>query len=105
MSDTLNEAVSLLNNLLTLARTTTSVVDQGRLDAAVAALADTSLDEVEAFTVRLADEARAASEAATAAADQMAANVVAAEAAAAQAEVQEEEDQAQREERQAAGVS
>lgn len=105
MSDNLNEAVALLNDLLELGRTTTSVVDQARLDRLVDALAIGALEEVDRLSVQLAADAQAAADAATeaeAAADRHAVEQAEREA---QALVQEEEDQAQREERSRAGVS
>lgn len=105
MSQNLNEAVGLLKDVLELGRTTTSVVDQVRLDALVAELGPTALDDVERFTVQLAADAQTVADA-----------VVEAEAAAARHVIEEEEraekeagqadaDAAEREERNRLGVS
>ena len=105
MSDNLNEAVALLNDLLALGRTTTSAVEQGRLDAVVDNLAQIALEEVERRTVQLAADAQSAADAAEQDEAQAVRNVIEEEERAAQALVQEEEDQAQREERNRLGVS
>jgi len=105
MSQNLNEAVSLLNDLLALGRTVTSVVDQARLDATVAALGDIALQDVERFSSALAADMEAAADALVEAAEQTARNEIEeAEQALRHAE-QEAADQAEREERHAAGVS
>lgn len=105
MSDSLNEAVALLNDLLSLSRTTTSLVNQPRLDAAIDALAVDALEDVERRLVQLGADAQAAADAATEAEAQADRNLLAQEEAAAQALVQDEDDQQQRDERHAAGVS
>ena len=105
MSDNINEAIALLNNLLALSRVTTSVVDQARLDSLVDGLAVSALEDVDRFTVQLAADAEAFADAATEAEAQAARNLIAEEERAAQALVQEEEDQAQRKSRLEAGVS
>ena len=65
MSDNLNQAVALLNDLLALGRTTTTLVDQGRLDRLVDALAVVAIEEVDRLSVQLAADAQAAADAAT----------------------------------------
>jgi len=105
MSENLNESVSLLNNLLSLSRVTTSTVDQAKLDAVVDALAPSALEEVGRFAAQMAEEEAAAATLATETEAQAARNLIEEEERAAQALVQEEEDRAQREERHAAGIS
>lgn len=105
MSETLNEAVALLNDLLALSRTTTSVVDQARLDRLVDDLAVGAIEEVDRFTVRLAADAEAAADAATEAEAETARHTIEEAKRAAQALIQEAEDQVQREERSRSGVS
>ncbi len=105
MSDNLNQAIALLKDLTELGRTTTSVVNQPRLDALVDALADIALTDAERFAAIQAAEIAAAADALVAAEASAAANIVLEEERAAQALVQEEEDQAEREERNRLGVS
>ena len=105
MSDNLNDAISLLNDLLALGRVQTSLVDQPRLDAAVDAMAVDALEDIERRLVQLTADAQAAADAATEGEKEIARIVIAQEQAAAQALVQEQQDQAQREERMRLGVS
>ncbi len=105
MSNNLNQAVALLNDVLALSRTTTSSVDQARLDAVVDAVAPLALEDAERFTEALLADVAAARFAVArgqAAADR---NFIAEEERAEQEVVQEEEDQKNRDERHAAGVS
>ena len=105
MSQNLNQAVALLTDLLELSRVTTSAVDQPRLDAAVDALADIALQDVERFTTQLAMEAQAAIDLAVEQ-DAKTAQAAIDDADRADREVEQEEiDQEQREERQRAGIS
>lgn len=105
MSENLNQAVALLNDLLALSRVTTLVVDQDRLDALVDSAAVSALEEFDRFIVRLAADAEAAADAASEAEAAAARHAAEQEELAAQELVQDEEDQAQRKERHAAGVS
>lgn len=105
MSDNLNQAVALLNDLLELGRTTSSSVDQATLDRVVDQLAPVALEDVDRFTVQLAADAQTAADAEADAEAAAARHAVEEAERAAQADVQEEEDQAQRDERHAAGVS
>jgi len=105
MSDNLNQAVSLLKDLLELGRATTSVVNQPRLDALVDGLAEIALADAERFADVQAAQAVAVAADLVDAEARAAANVILEEERAAQALVQEQEDQAQRDERHAAGVS
>lgn len=105
MSQNLNEAVGLLNDLLALGRTTTSVVDQTRLDATVAVLGPIALEDVERWTTRLAEEAQATADRIVANEAAAAQAVIDEEDAATAAATQEELDQAEREERSRLGVS
>ena len=105
MSENLNEAVALLNDSLALSRSTTSVVDQVRLDASVQTVAVAALEEVEIFLRQLEADRQAAVDAAIEAEAQNERTRIEEEERAAQALVQDAEDQAQREERHAAGVS
>lgn len=105
MSRNLNEAVGLLNDLLQLARTTTSAVDQVRLDASVDALADIALQDVERFSSQLAIETQAGIDLAVEQEAKTAQAVIDDAERADREATQEEVDQAEREERQRAGIS
>lgn len=105
MSHNLNEAVGLLNDLLQLARTTTSAVDQTRLDATVDSLADVALQEVERFATQLAIDTQADVDLAVEQEARTAAAVIEDAERADREASQEEVDQAEREERQRAGIS
>lgn len=105
MSDTLNEAVAQLNDLLELGRTTTSAVAQAELDRVVDDLAPIALANVQRLVVQLAADAEAAADAAREAEEQADRHRIEEEERAAQKLVQEEEDQAEREQRNRDGVS
>ena len=105
MSNNLNEAVGLLNDVLQLGRTTTSAVDQARLDAAVDALAPIALEDVERFTDALAADIQAAEDAKTEAEAQAAHDVIEREERAQREAGQAEADRQQRQERNRLGVS
>lgn len=105
MSDNLNQAVALLNDALALSRSTTSVVNQERLDAVVERVAVSALEEVEKFADELEARAEAAQDAVDEATLQISLKIMKEEERKAKAVVQEEEDQAQREERNRLGVS
>jgi hypothetical protein len=105
MSENLNEAVAMLNDLVELARSTTSAVEQARLDAVVDELAPAALEDVERFAAQAALDKQTAADAKLAGEEQAALNVVAEEERAAAAAVQDETDEAQRRERMDLGVS
>ncbi|HEU01333.1 MAG TPA: hypothetical protein ENH89_13495 [Aurantimonas coralicida] len=105
MSDNLNQAVALLNDLLELGRTTTSAVDQAVLDALVDDLAPPAMEDVARFAIQLAADAGAAAVAVAEAEAQAARNIIEEEDRAEKALLQEDEDQEQREERNRLGVS
>lgn len=105
MNFELQQAVSLLRNLLSLSGTITSAVDQKNLDKMVDELAPAALQDVERLTVDWVREKEALAERVIAAQEQAALDVIAAEEKEKNDAVQEEVDQAEREERQRAGVS
>lgn len=105
MSENLNDAVALLDDLVDLARETTSAVDQARLDAVVNKLAGPALEEVERFADQAELDKLNAADAKLRAEEQAALNVIAEDQRIADAAVQDETDAAQRAERSRSGVS
>ncbi len=105
MTDDLGEAVVVLAHLLELGRTTTTAVDQSKLDAVVDELAPKALADVERLTFRLEERAQFERDRKVAQDEQAVLSQAAEEERVARGLTQEEDDQRERDERHAAGIS
>ena len=105
MNFELQQAVTLLRNLLWLKSAEVAPGDRNRTDAVLDALLDAAFSQVEALMADWAREVEDQRLRIIQAQEQAAADLIAAEEQAARDAVQEEVNQAEREERSRAGVS
>ncbi len=105
MNFDLQQAVSLLRDLLLLKTSTASGEDRARIDTILDELLDDAFADVARLMADWAKEVRDRAERILAAQEQLALDLVEAEEQAARALIQDELDAAQRQERHLAGVS
>jgi len=105
MNFDLQQAVSLLHDLLWLKSAEVSPGDRTKIDSMLAEILEPAFEDVARLMADWAKEVRAHAARVIAAQEQAALDVIAEEERAARAAIQEELDQAERQERSIAGVS